>query len=402
MKREIKGIITQKKGSPKWYIVLAFYNDEGRRKRKWIATGFSGEEEKKEAERMLAQKLDELNDSVGFRIDLATELPELTKAWLAEVKQTIRKNTYESYQMKAQKIIDYYGKHRIPVVEYSRREAKQFMIFLLRKGKKNQKTGKPEPMAASSVRDVMGILRQVLEYGMDNGIIKYNPVVGIKIPQTVRQEERIRKEEKEKYLTPEEARQFVSGLTKDDPIRGVILMALELGLRRSEILGIKWENVDFENNQLSIENTVTHTLTRHEENNTKNITSRRVIPLTEDLISFFRDLKDEQKYHKADFGPLYTDSDYVFRWVDGRPFRPDFIYKRSKSLLTRAGHPDLTFHSFRHTWVSAQIAAGVSELQIQRQAGHAAGSDVTRKIYTHMEKNEQIPLVMGLIEKINK
>lgn len=208
---EIKGTLQPKKGSPYWYMVFSYYDSEGNRKKKWESTGIKQPGNKREAQARLKARLEELNHRIGPKVDLNMTISELTVAWLEEIKQHVRQNTYERYALNAKKIITYFDLKNIKVVDCSRKDIKFFINYLLKKGKKNQKTGSLEPLSPTSVRDIAQILGLVFNYAVDMEIIQLNPARGVKIPN---RDKNRTKNQKEQYLTLGEAKAFLKFLGK--------------------------------------------------------------------------------------------------------------------------------------------------------------------------------------------
>ena len=132
---------------------------------------------------------------------------------------------------------------------------------------------------------------------------------------------------------------------KNDILYELIYTTLMFGLRRSEVLGLTVQSVDFARKKLYINRTVVKMLHIHDENATKTFDSEREYPLTDELITFFKAVIAKKRMYKKFFGNNYTDNDFLFTWEDGRPFFPDYVSKHHKKMVAMFGKPNLTFHN---------------------------------------------------------
>ncbi len=328
---------------------------------------------KKEAEKILIERLTALAPN---QQPTKMTLDALAKAWLKTVKPTIRTNTYMRYTYSANKIIDYFGAN-VKVTAITRADAKRFFSFLLEKGKKNQKTGKPEPMAPASVRYSKLVLSLMLEYAIDAGVITHNPTRGITISGA-------KSTNRDKYMTSSQAQDFIN-MVQGDVLQDIITMALMYGLRREELLGLSINDLNRTKKTLHIHRTVTADTGMQEL--TKTESSNRYIPLTDEDVRYIESIIKKKQKNRAYFGNTYIDSDVLLVRDDGVQFRPDFVYHHTKNLFRKFGLSELTFHSLRHTFASIQYENGTPLLETQRIMGHA-DSATTLRIYTSIAKKE--------------
>jgi len=173
------------------------------------------------------------------------------------------------------------------------------------------------------------------------------------------------------------------GKAKQDPLFLLICLALYLGLRKSEVLGIKWSSIDFDNSQLEIIDTVVKVITIHKKDTPKNVPSNRKLPLDKYLLEALKNAKLEQEKNRLEFGDAYLESDYVCVRADGSEFKPDYVSSHFKLLLRNLSMPHIRFHDLRHTTVSLLIEAGWSLLDIKELLGHVSVSSIA-DIYGHI------------------
>lgn len=396
MKQKITGYVTQRKNSKYWSIVLYYRDGQGNRRQKWETTKIQAPGNKREVNAVLKERIAALEAVMGDRANPGMDIIELMDYWLQMVRSTVRGNTYERYVLNANKVKDFYHKKAIKVVEYTRADARDLFNFLSTKGKENKVTGNREPMAANSVRDIKSTLQMAFEAAVDAQIIRYNPINGIRLRDTQTTPQN------SKFMTYTEAREFINFCYEiDDELADVVTVAINYGLRRSEILGLRERDVDLKFMTLTIGHTVTSTTTLHVEDATKNRSSARVLPIAVEEVAFWQQLIKKKRQNQKMLAERYKNNDYLFVWADGTPYRPDYITTHIKQLLKRYGRPELHLHSFRHTYCSLLYAQGVDLLTAQRLLGHAEGSATTMQIYTHFERNRLEAHPVGLMPTKN-
>lgn len=393
MQKRITGRIQKKAGRPYWYMVIVLPNNQ----RKTISTKIPATtKNKKEAEAMLQEELDMLNRRAGNKVSMDMTVYDLSLRWLEDIQERVRTNTLERYKLNSLKIQKYFGKNEVKVIELTRSDVKEFIVYLSKMGKYNPKTKTYHPLAHNTVRDIKTTLKMTLDYALDLEIITHNPVADYRLPPSIKTNKI-----KTKYMDRATAQEFIDFLRKkeNEELTDAIVAALSYGLRRSELLGLTWNDVDLDKHVITINTTITKTTTTHIECNTKNAYSARTIPIADEDVRFFEEIKLKQESNRKRFGEEYVNNDYIFKWNDGRPFSPDYVTQRTKKLLVQFGEPDLHFHSLRHTFASLLYEQGVDMLTIQRLMGHAPGSSVTQEIYTHIDRQRMVPHSLGFTQK---
>ena len=177
-------------------------------------------------------------------------------------------------------------------------------------------------------------------------------------------------------------------LFKGHRLQPIIYMALYYGLRRGEVLGLKWPAIDFKNNKLKINHIVTRTLTIVEKDRPKTVSSKREYSLLPEIKKMLLKIRLEQKHNKKLFGKSYYNSDYVFTWEDGRAYNPGYITKAFQKVLAKNNFPKMRFHDLRHSCASILYDKGWELKDIQTWLGHA-DIETTANIYTHISKSRK-------------
>lgn len=165
-------------------------------------------------------------------------------------------------------------------------------------------------------------------------------------------------------------------MVKGDPVEFPVLMAAFYGLRRSEIMGLRWQAIDFENNTITIDHTVVQFRTGGEtkivsKERTKNKSSCRSMPLVPQYRDLLLMMKERQKSCQELCGNCYTQTDYIYVNDLGIPYTPNFVTQHFKIVLRKNGLREIRFHDLRHTCASLLLKNGVSMKEIQEWLGHS-------------------------------
>ena len=176
---------------------------------------------------------------------------------------------------------------------------------------------------------------------------------------------------------------------KGDPVEFPILMAAFYGLRRSEIMGLRWQAIDFESNTITIDHTVVQFRAGGEtkivsKERTKNKSSCRSMPLVPQYRELLLLMKERQKSCRELCGNCYTQTDYIYVNDLGVPYTPNFVTQHFKIVLRKNGLREIRFHDLRHTCASLLLKNGVSMKEIQEWLGHSNFS-TTANIYAHLD-----------------
>ncbi len=147
---------------------------------------------------------------------------------------------------------------------------------------------------------------------------------------------------------------------------------------------MKWDCIDFENMQFEIKHTVVSYGGRIEKDKTKNQSSRRIYPLSDDVASILLDIKEAQRQNSKLFGKGYFESDYVFTWADGRPIPPDHVSHKFNKLLKKHNLPHIRFHDLRHTCASLLLSNDSTLKDVQAWLGHSSIT-MTADVYGHLD-----------------
>ena len=155
-------------------------------------------------------------------------------------------------------------------------------------------------------------------------------------------------------------------------------------LRRSEVLGLKWDSIDFDTGMITIKHTVVRYTDIVEKDCTKNESSYRSFPLSDDVKTILLSLKNKESENRTLFENEYVENDYIFKWDNGECFKPDYISKKFRLLLTKNDLRQIRFHDLRHSCASLLVANGFTLKDIQEWLG-LSDIQTTANIYAHLD-----------------
>ena len=162
-----------------------------------------------------------------------------------------------------------------------------------------------------------------------------------------------------------------------------------LGLRRGELCGLRWSDVDLEHHTITIENTRTQAGKKEIEKGTKTASSTRTLYLPDTLCDMLKAAKEHQQACRA------TYKNTVIVMEDGRPFRPNYLSELFGKFLADNDLPKIVLHELRHTFASLSNQAGIPAYNIGKALGHSTPA-TTQKIYTHLLDQTHTQAVEGV------
>lgn len=355
----------------KYHIVLNTYDKNGKRKQKWISTNLPVKGNKKRAEQLLRETLKQyelMEKQVGSELLFG----DAVRFWLEEVAMRVDAVTLQGYTTLANShILPYFDVLGVKLVDIDRRILQSYLDEKHRNGRLDGGGG----LSPRSLRLHKNILYQTLKGAVRDGLIPANPCDLVTLPKNDRHEAR--------FYSAEQVNALLVAC-KDDVLYPLLTLTAIYGLRRSEVLGLKWDSIDFDNGTLTIKHTVAKVTTVVEKDKTKNSSSHRSFPLLPNIRDLLLSLKQQEKTNRKLFGAEYHENNYVLKWDDGHPFSPDYVSHHFAALLKLHDFPAIRFHELRHSCASILINQGASLKDVQEWLGHSDIS-VTADIYSHLD-----------------
>ncbi|WP_077296844.1 tyrosine-type recombinase/integrase [Virgibacillus pantothenticus] len=248
--------------------------------------------------------------------------------------------------------------------------------------------------SANYISSIHSSANMVFSYAKENKLIKEIPTENIKLPKKKKTVEELEKgnEIQDKFLEKEELEEFLT-LAKNEGLEGDLLTFTILaytGLRIGEMVALKWSDIDFKNQTLTVFRTYynpTNNKLKYALQTPKTESSHRTIKIDDVVIELLKIHKEEQGKIKLNNEPFYHDEGFIFATNEGYPKTIKAISVRLQRLTKKMDiEKDITPHSFRHTHTSLLIEANVHIKEIQERLGHS-DINTTMDIYAHMTKN---------------
>ena len=342
--------------------------------KKWIATGLADTPENVKKASEARAKL--LNNTTTTTIDHNVSLTDYVDHILEKKKREVSDTTYSAYFYRGRRIKEFFGKSKLRDIKEKMIERFLDALFL---------THNAQPR---TVKDTKVLFGTIMEQAVKDGIITYNPVKEVVINKDLAIKYAKDKTVGDDFFSYDEAQLFLDQ-TKNHELYELFYLTVFFGLRREEILGLRWSAIDFKNKTMRICHTVTKGTTITRANSTKTSSSDREYPLTDEQIEMFQQIKEKENKYRDLFGKEYIENDYIFKHQDGSLYYPDYPTKAFRKLIKKM--PDLpqniTFHGLRSSCVSILVHEGMDVKSIQKWVGHA-DIDTTLRIYAKVKDKE--------------
>lgn len=367
------GSIQVKNG--KYYAVINTYIN-GKRKPKWIPTGLDKKGNKRKAEQILIDKIKEYELKENL-INTEILFGDYLVAWLKSKKISIDEITYKSYQWICEShLLPYFREHKIQLCKLTRNDIQDFINYKAEYGRLDHKGG----LSAKTIKEQKNIINLACKDAVINNLLIKNPCEYVKLPQAQKREPT--------FYTKELANELLR-VTRNDDLYPLIYVTMCCGLRRSEVLGLQWDSIDYDENRIIIKHTrVNYRGAVVEKDKTKNKSSYRTYPLTDNIKQLLMNLKKRENENRLIFGESYIDNDYIFKWDNGKPYSPDYVTDKFTKLLVKNNLPHIRFHDLRHTCASLLLNDGKQLKDVSDWLGHSS-IETTANIYGHLDKNRK-------------
>jgi integrase len=298
----------------------------------------------------------------GFVFDGGTlTLEDYLTRWLTDsVKDTVRRSTFVQYESVVNRhIIPALG--RLKLKSLTPAHARSLYREKLDSG-----------LSPRTVQYIHVTLHKALKQAVMDGLIPRNVADAVKAPQVHKKEVT--------PLTPAEVTVLLSAAS-GDRLEALYVAAIHTGLRRSELLGLKWTDIDLDARTLSVQRSLDKDGTFNPPKRSK---SRRTVKLTPQAAEALRAHRVRQNEERLQLGSLWEDRGLVFPNRSGKPMNADYLHHRGfKPLLEKAGLSGFTFHSLRHTCATLLLSKNINPKIVSEMLGHATIAQ-TMDTYSHV------------------
>jgi integrase len=366
-----EGSISKRKDGTWCAVITVGRKPDGKLKQKF----FYGKTRQEVAEK-LNKALNELRQGT-FVEATAVTVESWLKTWLEEYKRPkVRLTTFESYRIMAES-------HIIPAVGHIKlKDLRPEHLQHLYNEK--LKTG----LSPRTVRYIHLVIHSALKQAVKNQLVARNVSEATELPADNKKEARA--------LTMEEMDRFLNAL-ESDRLKAAFITLLGTGLRRGELLALKWDNVNLKEGTIAVkENLAWIAKKGFVFQPPKTEKSKRVVPLPDDVLAELKKHKARQAEEKLKLGESYQDNGLVFCTEIGTPIIPRNFERKFKLLLKKADLTGIKLHSLRHTYATRLLELGENLKVVQELLGHSRIS-VTADIYSHVSPE----LKRGAAAKLN-
>lgn len=298
---------------------------------------------------------------------------DFAEQWFEEyAKVNLRPTSYARMKQLTKRVYPAIGHKRLDKI--TARDIQKFVTDMLVNGK-NMNTGKP--LSRKTAVHHLSFISDVFSYAIRMGMLTDNPCRRVYVPKQEQDEKQI--------YTIDEVKKLYENL-RGEPMKYQVylLLAIYSGYRRSEMLGLEWKDIDFENNIIHVRRTSQYTAEKGiYTDTTKTRKSKRVSKMPVSIMNLLKHFKAEQEAEAAQLGTKWEDHDRLFTKWNGAPMNPQTPFEWLKGYCDRIGVPFKNIHSLRHLHASLLIFEGVDVVAVSSDMGHSVVG-TTLNLYSHM------------------
>jgi integrase len=293
----------------------------------------------------------------------AGSLDLLAQRWLSIKRIAVQPRTHHSYtQILKSHVLPVIGD--VPFRKLTRSHIEGLLVRL-----------DERDLGYRTMKLVLWIVSTILEYAVEHGLLSKNPARSLKVPKRPPPSQR-------RPWTAEQATRFLVA-AKGDRLYPAFYLMLVLGLRRGELLGLKWEDVDVRDRSLRIANTLLKAVGGGLEfGDPKTPKSRRQVHLADDAIELLEVHRERQRAERRRAAELWKEHGLVFATAVGTPVHPDNLKRVLQRVCRIAGVPVIRIHDLRHTHASLALQCGTDDKVLSERLGHTNVA-FTRSVYQH-------------------
>lgn len=258
---------------------------------------------------------------------------------------------------------------KIPLEKLSTMDLQKLYRKLMNKGRveRIEAERQPKGLSAKTVRNINQVISSAMDFAVAQKIIAENPCKAVALPKV---------EHKEMQTIPTEQLQAFLKEAKESDVYEMYYIELATGLRRGELLGLKWTDIDWKNGIIKVRRSIARVNGEIMESTLKTKNSYRAVSISPQAIEVLKQQKAK------------TNDQYVFPSPNGGPISPDSVNNMLKRVLARAGIPKVRFHDLRHTFATIALQNGVDIKTVSGMLGHFSAG-FTLDTYAHVTTSAQ-------------
>lgn len=362
-----------------YYVVVNYKDEFGKPKQKWISTGLRERGNKTKANAKMKEILRNFNlanEVTKFKKEEDILFTDFLNSYLDIKKEQIEPVTINMYNKLSEVIIKYFKNMKLKLKDLKPFHIEGFYKSQYERG-----------LSSNSVVKYHILIRECLQYAFVNDLVVSNVADKVKRPKV--------NKFKASFYSIEEIEKLFE-VIKEHECRLPIMLTAMYGFRRSEVIGLKWEAIDFDKKLISVQHKVIETkidgkIELYKSDKLKNETSNRILPLLPQAENLLLEKKRQIENNKTMLGKQYDNQylDYVCVDNMGRLIRPGRLTHSFCKILKQNNLKHIRFHDLRHSCASIMLANGVPMKQIQEWLGHADFS-TTANIYSHLNYSSKL------------
>lgn len=370
------------KSNTAWYVVLELpRKEDNKRNQKWYGSFVT----RKEAEIALGNLLGELSSNRFVQPSKLKISEFVTNIWLPSMKSQLKPSTFDSYERNLKlHVLPSIG--QIYLKDLNPQMLNKLYTDLMHSGNRNREGG----LSTKTIRYIHTTIHKFLEDAIDLDLINRNPAERAKPPK-------LKKSSEIKSWDSKELTMFLDSV-RDHRYYVAFHLAALTGMRRGEVLGLRWSDIDFNQSRVSVRQSLISVAYKLNFSTPKSHQARN-IDLDQTTVQLLIKHKELQSKDIVQNGISFEDNDLVFRNECGFPIHPDSFSQAFEKCLQKTGLPKIRLHDLRHTHASIALKAGVPIKVITERLGHENPA-FTLKQYVHVipgMQKEAASLVASLI-----
>jgi integrase len=352
----------------------------GKRARKW----HQGHVLKADAQESL-RKLQEAAGKGAYVAPVKETFGEYLERWLPTIRTTVRANTFESYRSAVVvHLVPHLG--HLQLRQLNRGTFSTLYAELSETGRADGRGG----LSPRSIRAVHVTAHKALKDAVKDNLLARNPTDDANVPAKVRSET--------PSWTAEQVAAFLASV-RSDRLYAAFLTLVTTGLRRSELLGLRWADIDLEKGSLRVRQVVSLDKYTPFLAEPKTAKSRRVVALDAGTVATLRSRRLQRREERMVAGPAWQETDLVFSRADGSILHPQTLSGTFERAAKAAGLPPIGIHGLRHSHASLGLANNVPLVIMSERLGHSSVA-ITGDVYSHSlpsQHQEAADAIAGLI-----